>query len=77
MVADFFKGNIDGLVKSPSIPQSGRVRVEPFEFTSNGGGGEALPRRVKRRNATFYKVINIKSKKFVSSIEKRGNMLQP
>jgi len=33
------------------------VRVEPFEFTSNGGGGEALPRRVKRRNATFYEVI--------------------
>ncbi len=47
----------DGLVKSPAIPQSGRVRVEPFEFTSNGGGGEALPRRVKRRNATFYEVI--------------------
>jgi len=35
------------------------VRVEPFEFTSNGGGGEALPRRVKRRNATFDEVINI------------------
>ena len=49
---------VDGLVKSPAIPQSGRVRVEPFEFTSNGGGGEALPRRVKRRNATFYEVIN-------------------
>ena len=32
--------------------------MEPFEFTSNGGGGEALPRRVKRRNATFYEVIN-------------------
>jgi len=52
--------NVDGLVKSPAIPQSGRVRVEPFEFTSNGRGGEALPRRVKRRNATFYEVINIR-----------------
>ena len=31
--------------------------MEPFEFTSNGGGGEALPRRVKRRTATFYEVI--------------------
>jgi hypothetical protein len=31
--------------------------VEPFEFTSNGGGGEALPRRVKRRGATFYEVV--------------------
>jgi hypothetical protein len=32
--------------------------VEPFEFTSNGGGGVALLRRVKRRRATFYEVIN-------------------
>jgi len=31
--------------------------VEPFEFTSNGGGGEALPRRVKKPKATFYEVI--------------------
>jgi len=55
--------NIDGLVKSPSIPQSGRVGVEPFEFTSNGGGGEALPRRVKRRGATLYEVVNIDSQR--------------
>ncbi len=48
---------MDGLVKSPSIPHSGRARVEPFEFTSNGGGGEALSPRVKRREATFYEVI--------------------
>jgi hypothetical protein len=53
--------NIDGLVKSPSIPQSGRVGVEPFEFTSNGGGGVALLRLVKRRKATFYEVINIRA----------------
>jgi ribosomal protein L11 methyltransferase len=53
-----FTMNIDGLVKSPSIPHSGRVGVEPFEFTSNGGGGVALPRRVKRRGATFYEVVN-------------------
>jgi hypothetical protein len=33
--------------------------VEPFEFTSNGGGGEALPRRVKMREMTFYEVINV------------------
>jgi len=32
-------------------------RVEPFEFTSNGGGGEALLRLIKRREATFYEVI--------------------
>ena len=50
--------NLDGLVKSPSIPHSGRVGAEPFEFTSNGGGGVALSRRVKRREATFYEVIN-------------------
>ena len=31
--------------------------MEPFEFTSNGGGGEALPRRAKRRKPTFYEVI--------------------
>jgi type III pantothenate kinase len=37
------------------------VRVEPFEFTSNGGGGVvALPRRVKRRKPTFYEVIKIR-----------------
>ncbi len=36
------------------------VRVEPFEFISNGGGGEALPCRVKRRNATFYEVIKVR-----------------
>jgi len=53
------KGNFDGLVKSPSIPHSGRVGVEPFEFTSNGGGGVALLRRVTRRRATFCEVINI------------------
>jgi len=39
--------------------------VEPFEFTSNGGGGEALPRRVKRRNATFYEVIKFGTGKFL------------
>jgi hypothetical protein len=33
--------------------------VEPFEFSSNGGGEEALPRRVKRRNTTFCEVIKI------------------
>jgi type III pantothenate kinase len=36
------------------------VRVEPFEFTSNGGGGVALPRRVKRRKPTFYEAIKIR-----------------
>jgi hypothetical protein len=60
---------LDGLVKSPSTgrgrvsPDLGRAyaseRVEPFEFTSNGGGGEALPRRVKRRGETFYEVVTI------------------
>jgi DnaK suppressor protein len=37
------------------------VRVEPFEFTSNGGGEEALPRLIKRRNATFYEVISLRA----------------
>ena len=35
------------------------MRVEPFEFASNGGGGEALPRLVKRRKATFYEIVKI------------------
>jgi hypothetical protein len=37
--------------------------VEPFEFTSNGGGGEALPRRVKKPKVTFYEVISIRTLK--------------
>jgi len=37
----------------------GGPAIRGIEFTSNGGGGEALPRRVKRRNATFCEVINI------------------
>jgi hypothetical protein len=37
--------------------------VEPFEFTSNGGGGVALSRRAKRRNTTFYEVIKLGSLK--------------
>jgi hypothetical protein len=67
----------DGLVESPStgrervssirpeLMAEGRpgVRVEPFEFTSNGGRGsaltegDALSRRVKSPKRTFYKVI--------------------
>jgi hypothetical protein len=35
----------------------GGPAVRGIEFTSNGGGGEALPRRVKRRKPTFYEVI--------------------
>jgi hypothetical protein len=31
--------------------------VDPFEFISKGGGGDALPRRVESRIATFYEVI--------------------
>jgi hypothetical protein len=54
--------NFDGLVKSPSVPHSGRVRVAPFEFTSNGGRGETLSRRVKIVKATFYEVINYDKK---------------
>jgi rubredoxin len=34
------------------------VRVEPFEFSSNGGRGNALSRRVKSPKRTFYEVIN-------------------
>jgi hypothetical protein len=33
--------------------------VEPFEFISNGGGGEALPRRVKSRFSTFTRLSNM------------------
>jgi hypothetical protein len=32
--------------------------VEPFEFTSNGGGGETIPRRAESRFLTFCEVIN-------------------
>ena len=35
------------------------VRVEPFEFTSNGRRGSTLSRRVKSPKRTFYEVINI------------------
>jgi hypothetical protein len=31
--------------------------VEPFEFTSNGGRGTALSRRVKSPKRAFYEVI--------------------
>jgi hypothetical protein len=31
--------------------------VEPFEFASNGGGGVALLRLIKRLEATFYEVM--------------------
>jgi hypothetical protein len=31
--------------------------VEPFEFTSNGGRGSALSRRVKSPKRTFHEVI--------------------
>jgi len=34
------------------------VRVEPLEFTSSGGRGEALSRQVKSRFLTFYEGIN-------------------
>jgi len=34
------------------------VGVEPSEFISDGGGGEILPRRAKRRKATFCEIIN-------------------
>ncbi len=36
--------------------------MEPFEFTSNGGGGVALLRRVKRHKTTFYEVIIFRPK---------------
>ena len=39
-----------------SKPRTG-VGVEPFEFTSNGGGWKTLLRLIKRRKATFYEVI--------------------
>jgi len=33
--------------------------VEPLEFTSSGGRGEALSRQVKSHILTFYEGINI------------------
>jgi hypothetical protein len=60
--------NEDGLVKGPSIPHSGRMGMEPFEFTSNRGGGVALLRRVKRCRATFYEVINEGSKEKMQNL---------
>jgi hypothetical protein len=35
------------------------VKVEPLEFTSSGGRGEALSRLVKSRFLTFDEVINL------------------
>jgi hypothetical protein len=40
------------------------VRVEPFEFTSNGGRGNAFSRRVKSPKRTFYEVIMDFEKRF-------------
>ncbi len=44
-------------------PRAGKlrpgVRVEPFEFISNGGRGSALSRRVKSSKRSFYEVIVI------------------
>ena len=37
----------------------GGPAVRGIEFTSNGGGGEALPRRVKRREVTFTRLSGI------------------
>jgi len=39
------------------------VRVEPFEFISNGGRGNALSRLVKNPKRTFYEVIKLKNLK--------------
>jgi hypothetical protein len=44
------------LLATRSRPASGLERVEPFEFTSNGGGGAALSLRAKRREATSFEV---------------------
>jgi hypothetical protein len=59
----------------PYVGQNGRTRkksvnpaqredgggpaVRGIEFTSNGGGGVALPRLIKRRKAAFYEVIKM------------------
>jgi len=42
------------------------VGVEPSEFISDGGGGNFLPRRAKRRKATFCEIIKIDG--FVKSL---------
>jgi hypothetical protein len=51
--------------KSINRPRASKFRpgerVEPFEFISNGGRGNALSRRVKSPRGTFYEVINIRS----------------
>jgi hypothetical protein len=53
--------------ESINRPRAGKlrpgVRVEPFEFTSNGGRGSALSRRAKSPKWTFYEVIKIEEKK--------------
>ena len=41
-------------------PRAG-VRVEPLEFTSCGGRGEALSRQVKRHVLTFYEGMKIEN----------------
>jgi hypothetical protein len=50
--------------------------VEPFEFTSNGGGGDTLLRRVKRRKVTFYGVVNIANPKTVSKYVGEGSEIK-
>jgi trk system potassium uptake protein TrkA len=45
--------------------------VEPFEFISNGGGGEALPCRVKRRFSTFYEIIKIDENSISENVEEK------
>jgi hypothetical protein len=47
--------------------------VEPLEFTSSGGRGEALSRQVKSRFLTFYEGINddgfVKNRKIVTPVK--------
>jgi dTDP-4-dehydrorhamnose reductase len=57
-----YEVTFDGLVKESinrprAIKPRPGVRVEPLEFTSSGGRGEALSRQVKSRFLTFYEGI--------------------
>jgi len=68
--------NLTDSQKSVNRPSAGKRRpevgAEPSEFISDGGGGNFLPRRVKRRRATFYEIINFEQQDVGNAQKKRS-----
>jgi hypothetical protein len=48
----------ESIIRPRTIKSRPGVKVEPLEFTSSGGRGEALSRLVKSHFLTFYEVVN-------------------